>query len=91
MSKSGNNKNIAQELTGLQRLAKVNARYLDMEQFRDSDLEAGYFSYNCIYFMKPNHCAIVSDDAVEAFGKASNETAPHSICALWELNKREVM
>jgi hypothetical protein len=91
MSKSGNNKNIAQELTGLQRLAKVNARYLDMEQFRDSDLEAGYFSYNCIYFMKPNHCAIVADDVVEAFGKASNETAPHSICALWELNKREVM
>jgi hypothetical protein len=63
MSKSGNNKNIAQ-VTGLQKLAKVNARYLDMEQFRDSDLEVGYFSYNCINFMKPNHCAIVADDGV---------------------------
>jgi hypothetical protein len=76
MSKSGNNKNIVQ-VTGLQKLAKVSARYLDMEQFRDSDLEAGYFSYNCIYFMKPNHCAIVADDGVEAFGKTSNEVAPH--------------
>lgn len=79
MSKSGNNKNIAQEVTGLQKLAKVSARYLDMEQFRDSDLEAGYFSYNCIYFMKPNHCAIVADDGVDAFGKTSNEIAPHHI------------
>jgi hypothetical protein len=77
MSKSGNNKNIAQDATRLQKLAKVNARYLDMEQFRDSDLEVGYFSYNCIYFMKPNHCAIVADDGVEAFGKTSNEVAPH--------------
>jgi hypothetical protein len=76
MSKSGNNKNIAQ-VTGLQKLAKVNARYLDMEQFRDSNLEVGYFSYNCINFMKPNHCAIVADDGVEAFGKTSNEVAPH--------------
>jgi hypothetical protein len=76
MSKSGNNKNIVQ-VTGLQKLAKVSARYLDMEQFRDSDLEAGYFSYNCIYFMKPNHCAIVADDGVDAFGKTSNEIAPH--------------
>jgi hypothetical protein len=76
MSKSGNNKNIAQ-VTGLQKLAKVSARYLDMEQFRDSDLEAGYFSYNCIYFMKPNHCAIVADDGADAFGKTSNEIAPY--------------
>jgi hypothetical protein len=76
MSKSGNNKNIVQ-VTGLQKLAKVSARYLDMEQFRDSDLEVGYFSYNCIYFMKPNHSAIVADDGVEAFGKTSNEIAPY--------------
>jgi hypothetical protein len=76
MSKSGNNKNIVQ-VTGLQKLAKVSARYLDMEQFRDSDLEAGYFSYNCIYFMKPNHCAIVADDGADAFGKTSNEIAPY--------------
>jgi hypothetical protein len=76
MSKSGNNKNIVQ-VTGLQKLAKVSARYLDMEQFRDSDLEAGYFSYNCIYFMKPNHCAIVADDGADAFGKTSNEVVPH--------------
>jgi hypothetical protein len=77
MSKSGNNKNIAQDATRLQKLAKVNARYLDMEQFRDSDLEVGYFSYNCIYFMKPNHCAIVADDGADAFGKTSNEIAPY--------------
>src|SRR5436189_6156078 len=75
--------NIPQEATKLRKLAKVTARYMEMEQFRDSDHHTGYFCYNCIYFMKPNHCAIVTDEGSDVYGKTSGEIAPNGICALW--------
>jgi len=74
---------IPQEATQLRKLAKVTARYMEMDQFKDSDHHTGYFCYNCIYFMKPNHCAIVTD-------KVSGEIAPHGICALWVPNEKEI-
>ena len=82
--------NIPQEATKLKKLAKVTARYMEMEQFKDSDHHTGYFCYNCIYFMKPNHCAIVTDEGADVYDKTSGEIAPHGICALWEPNKSEV-
>jgi hypothetical protein len=38
--------------------------------------------------MKPTHCAIVTDEGPNVYDKASDEIAPHGICALWEPNKR---
>ena len=40
--------------------------------------------------MKPNHCAIVTDDGPDVYTKSSGEIAPHGICALWEPNKEEM-
>ena len=34
------------------KLAKATARYMEMEEFKDSDHHTGYFCYNCVYFMK---------------------------------------
>jgi hypothetical protein len=82
--------NIPQEATKLKKLAKATARYMEMEEFKHSDHHTGYFCYNCIYFMKPNHCAIVTDEGADAYGKTSGEIAPHGICALWEPNKEEI-
>ena len=65
--------NIPQEATKLRKLAKVTARYMEMEQFRDSDHHTGYFCYNCIYFMKPNHCAIVTNEGADVNRKTSGE------------------
>ncbi|PWU82239.1 MAG: hypothetical protein DLM72_02740 [Candidatus Nitrosopolaris wilkensis] len=53
---------IPQEATKLKKLTKVSARYMEMDQFSDSDHHTGHFCYNCISFMKPNHCAIVTDE-----------------------------
>jgi hypothetical protein len=61
--------NIPQEATRLKKLAKVTARYMEMEQFKDSDHHTGYFYYNCIYFIKPNHCAIVTDEGPDVYDK----------------------
>ena len=82
--------NISQEATKLKKLAKATARYMEMEQFKHSDHHTGYFCYNCIYFIKPNHCGIVTDEGPDAFGKTSGEIAPHGICALWQPNESEI-
>jgi hypothetical protein len=81
---------IPQEATRLKKLAKVTARYMELEQFRDSDHHTGYFCYNCIYFIKPNHCAIVTDEVEDVNGHTSGVIAPHGICALWEPNEEEI-
>ena len=61
---------------------------MEMEEFKDSDHHTGYFCYNCIYFMKPNHCAIVADEGHD--GTSPDEIKPYGICALWEPNKEEI-
>ena len=43
-----------------------------------------------MYFIKPNHCAIVTDEWPDVCGKTSGQIAPHGICALWEPNKQEI-
>ena len=90
MSSKDSTQNIPQEATKLKKLAKNTARYMEMEEFKDSDHHTGYFCYNCIYFMKPNHCAIVTDEGPDVYGVSSGEIAPHGICALWEPNKEEM-
>ena len=90
MSQQDPSQNIPQEATKLKKLAKVTARYMEMEQFKDSDHHTGYFCYNCVYFMKSNHCAIVTDEGPDVYGKSSGEIAPHGICALWEPNEKEM-
>jgi hypothetical protein len=82
--------NIPQEATKLKKLTKAAARYIEMEQFKDSDHHTGYFCYNCIYFMKPNHCTIVADEGQDIRGHVSGEIAPYGVCALWEPNEEEI-
>lgn len=82
--------NIPQEATKLKKLSKVTARYMEMDQFNDSDHHTGYFCYNCIYFMKPSHCAIVTDEGEDVNGRSSGVIAAHGICALWEPNEKEI-
>ena len=91
MSKnSTTTQNIPQDATKLKKLAKNTVKYMEMEEFKDSDHHTGYFCYNCIYFMKPNHCAIVTDEGPDVYGTSSGEIAPHGIYALWEPNKEEM-
>ncbi|MDP9288513.1 MAG: hypothetical protein M3P08_09965 [Thermoproteota archaeon] len=81
---------IPEEATKLKKLTKVTARYMEMDQFSDSYHHTGYFCYNCIYFMKPHHCAVVTDEGEDVNGRSSGVIAPHGICALWEPNEKEI-
>ena len=82
--------NISQEATQQKKLPKIAARYIEVEEFKDSDHHQGYFCYNCVYFVKPHHCAIVTDEGMDTLGRSSGVIAPHGLCSLWMPNKNEI-
>lgn len=71
------------------KLAKAVSGYLEIDLFKNADLHAGYFCYNCTYFVKPGHCAIVDDIGPDVDGKQSGLIAPHGVCTLWNENASE--
>jgi hypothetical protein len=82
--------NIPEEAIKHKKLTKVTAGYLQIDHFANSDTHTGYFCYNCDYFIKPNHCAIVTDEGQDVNGNVSGIVAPHAICSLWTPNEKEV-
>jgi hypothetical protein len=82
--------NISEEATQQKKLPKIAARYIELEQFKDSDHHKGYFCYNCAYFVKPHHCAIVTDEGMDILGRSSGIIAPHGLCSLWIPNEKEI-
>ncbi|MDQ3869428.1 MAG: hypothetical protein M3250_07705 [Thermoproteota archaeon] len=82
--------NIPNDATKQKKLTKTAARYVELEQFKDSDYHKGYFCYNCVYFLKPHHCAIVTDEGIDILGHSSNVIAPHGLCSIWMPNEKEI-
>jgi hypothetical protein len=81
---------IPHEATQQKKLTKIAARYIELEQFKDSDHHKGYFCYNCTYFVKPHHCAVVTDEGMDILGRSSGVIAPHGLCSLWMPNEAEI-
>jgi hypothetical protein len=80
---------IPQEATELAKLTKVSSRYMELPSLR-TDTHTSYFCYNCLYFMKPSHCAVVTDEGQDVNGNVSNIIAVHGICSLWAPNEKEI-
>ena len=76
-------------LSKFQKFSKLKASYIEYDKFADSNLHEGYFCYNCTYFIKDNHCAIVEDSGPDIYGKESGIIAPHGLCTLWDPNEEE--
>jgi hypothetical protein len=70
------------------KLSKASSGYLEIEHFKGADLHSGYFCYNCTYFIKPNHCAIVKDNGPDVY-EESGIIAPYGLCTLWDPNEQE--
>ena len=81
---------IPQEAMQLNKLTKVSSGYIEISSFKNSDTHRGYFCYNCIYFMKPNHCAIVTDEGQDIEGNISDMIAPYGVCSVWTPNEKEI-
>ena len=89
-SQFNSTQNLPQDAAKLIKLPKVAARYIELEQFKDSDHHKGYFFYNCLYFVKPYHCAVVTDEGMDILGRSSGVIAPHGLCSLWMPNEKEI-
>jgi len=71
--------------TQFEKVAKLLARYVEFSQFKNTDLEKGYFCASCVYFYEgKNECAIVQSRGESADGVNSDHIAPHGMCALWK-------
>ena len=53
--------------------------YLEIERFKNADLHTGYLCYNCSYFIKPNHRAIVEDSGPDVYEKESGIISPYGL------------
>lgn len=82
--------NIPQEATQHKKLTKVSSGYIEIEQFSNGDTHTGYYCYNCMYFLKPNHCSIVTDEGRDIKGNVSGRIEPWAICSLWTPNEKEI-
>ena len=69
------------------KLSKATSGYLEIEQFKNADLHTGYFCYNCTYFIRESHCAIVHDTGPDVNGTDSRIIAPYGVCTLWHPNE----
>ena len=69
---------------------KAASGYLEIEHFKHADLHTGYFCYNCTYFIKDTHCAIVHDSGPDVNGTKSEIIAPYGVWTLWHPNEGEV-
>lgn len=47
--------------------------------FKKADLHAGYFCYNCTYFIQGNHCAIVEGSGPDIRELESGTVAPFGV------------
>ncbi|HEU4467872.1 MAG TPA: hypothetical protein VFR61_02400 [Nitrososphaeraceae archaeon] len=62
---------------------------MEIENLAKSDLNSGYFCYDCLYFIEDNDCAIVRQQGPDVNGKESGTIAPHGICTLWTPDEKK--
>ena len=71
--------------TQFAKVPKLLARYVEFKEFKDADMDKGYFCASCIYFYEgKNECAIVRSEGESADGQSSDQIAPYGMCALWK-------
>ena len=86
-------------VTKFQKQSKLKSGYLERDEFKASNLQKGFFCYNCIYWidMTGGKCMIVDDKGPDVFGNISDVIAKHGCCNGYEPNfdtineKKEVM
>ena len=65
------------------KLSKATSGYVENPYFEESDLNRGYFCYDCLYFINGNDCALVRKDGPDVNGQVSGIIALHGLCTLW--------
>ena len=72
------------------KISKASSGYLEVDLFKNADLNKGYFCYNCLYYIKDNKCSIVQTNGPDVNNKESGVIAAHGVCTLWYPNESEM-
>ena len=78
------------QATQQKKVTKVGTKDIQLDEFKDSDHHKGYLCYDCVYFVKPHHCAIVTDEGIDIQDNISGVITPHGLCSIWTQNKEEI-
>jgi hypothetical protein len=75
-------------LSKFKKFSKLKASYVEYDKFTDSNLNEGYFCYNCVYWINISggKCMLVDNEGPDVLGKKSDVIAPHGCCAGYEAN-----
>ena len=76
------------KMTKFQKQSKLKSGYLERDEFKASNLQKGFFCYNCIYWinMTGGKCMMVNDKGPDLFGKVSDVIASHGCCSIYTPN-----
>ena len=80
------------KVTKFQKQSKLKAGYIERDEFKNSNLQKGFFCYNCIYWinMTGGKCMMVNDKGPDLFGNVSDVIAPHGCCSVYNPNFDEI-
>ncbi|HET8793804.1 MAG TPA: hypothetical protein VFM31_08420 [Nitrososphaeraceae archaeon] len=83
---------IVDNTTKFQKLSKLKSGYIERDEFKHSNLQKGFFCYNCIYWVDlgGGKCMIVDNKGPDSFGKVSDVIAPHGCCNGYEPDYDEI-
>ena|ERR1044072_5592617 len=83
---------IIDNTTKFQKQSKLKSGYIERDEFKHSNLQKGFFCYNCIYWVDlgGGKCMIVNNKGPDSFGKVSDVIAPHGCCSLYEPDYDEI-
>jgi len=72
------------------KFSKAISGYVEVDLFKNSDLNKGYLCYNCLYYIQDNKCSIVQTDGPDVNNKKNRIITPHGVCTLWYHNESEL-
>ena len=93
------NKNIIEKtsdtvdnVSKFQKLSKLKAGYFERDEFKNSNLQKGFFCYNCIYWIDitGGKCMVVDNKGPDLFGNVSDVIAPYGCCNGYESDFDEI-
>lgn len=80
------------DLTSIGKQSKKQLGCVERDEFKNSDLNKGYFCYNCIYWIntEEGHCRIVDDRMPDLFENISNKIIPYGVCNGYPSNVKQM-
>ena len=88
VEKSNSTQSMPHQATKLEKLAKVTAYYMKIEELRPRSPCRIFLLYLHI-ILKPSHCPIVMDEGSDVYSDTSAVIGPYGICCLCSQIKRE--